>query len=181
MGASSIEVACNVIVQDDSAFEASSTEAADSQNASGSISSGATSSRVTSTEIASSQPSSPEMVTSKFKPLPTDHQEEALADEVLKKNPVNWSQVPNLIGDVQTDEILDKEEKLLEAVQDLFPENAPCNAITEDGNAAAEAFSANGEDQPLEPEGGLPKEEPPLEAFEVGERYPLWSGLPQKL
>ena len=57
---------------------------------------------------------------------------------------------------------------MLEAVQDLFLENAPCNAITEDGNAAAEAFSANQEDQPLEPEEGLPKEEPPLEAFEVG-------------
>ena len=56
----------------------------------------------------------------------------------------------------------------MEVVQDLFPENAPCNAITEDGNAAAEAFSANQEDQPLEPEEGLPKEEPPLEAFEVG-------------
>ena len=54
---------------------------------------------------------------------------------------------------------------MLEAVQDLFPENAPCNAITEEGNAAAEA---NGEYQPLEPEGGLAKEEPPLEAFEVG-------------
>ncbi|XXG85708.1 hypothetical protein AAC387_Pa11g0742 [Persea americana] len=141
MEASSIEVACNVIVQDDSASEALSAEATDSKkkkkNASGSISSGVTYSRVTSTEIASSQPSSPETV-------------------------------PNLIGDVLTDEILDKEEKLLEAVQDLFPENAPCNAITEDGNAAAEAFSANGEDQPLEPERGLPKEEPPLEAFEVG-------------
>ncbi|XXG59312.1 hypothetical protein AAC387_Pa04g1418 [Persea americana] len=137
--ASSIEVACNVIVQDDSAFEASSAEATDSQNASGSISSGATYSRVSSTEIASSQPSSPETI-------------------------------PNLIGDVWTDEILDKEEKLLEAVQDLFLENAPCNAITEDGNAAAEAFSANQEDQPLEPEAGLPKEEPPLEAFEVRKR-----------
>ncbi|XXG62961.1 hypothetical protein AAC387_Pa05g1244 [Persea americana] len=123
---------------------------------------------VTSTKIASSQPSSPETVTLEFKPLPTDHHEEALADEVFKENPVNWSQVPNLIGDVWTDEILDREEKLLEAVQDLFPENAPCNAITEDGNAAVEAFSTNGEDRPLEPEGGLPKEEPPLEAFEVG-------------
>ena len=50
----------------------------------------------------------------------------------------------------------------------MFPKNAPCNAITEDGNAAAEAFSTNGEDQPHEPEGGLPKEERPLEAFEVG-------------
>ncbi|XXG76887.1 hypothetical protein AAC387_Pa08g1155 [Persea americana] len=123
---------------------------------------------VTSIEIASSQPSSPQTVTSEFKPLLTDHHGEALADEVFKENPVNWSQVPNLIGDVWTDEILDKEEKLLEAVQDMFPENAPCNVITEDGNAAAEAFSANGEDRPLEPEGGLPKEVPPLEAFEVG-------------
>ena len=157
-----------MIVQDDSASKAPSAEATDSQNASGSISSGATYSRVTSTEIAPSRPSSPETVTSEFKPLPTDHHEEALADEIFKENPVNWSQIPNLIGDVWTDEILDKEEKLLEAVQDLFPENAPCNAITKGGNAAAEAFSANGEDQPLEPEGGLPKEEPPLEAFEVG-------------
>lgn len=57
---------------------------------------------------------------------------------------------------------------MLEVVQDLFPENAPCNAITEDGNAAAEAFSANEKDQPLDPEEGLPKEAPPLEAFEVG-------------
>ncbi|XXG41999.1 hypothetical protein AAC387_Pa01g2358 [Persea americana] len=168
MEASSIEVACNVIVHDDSASKAPSAEATNSQNVSGSISSGATYSRVTSTEIAPSQPSSPETVTSEFKPLPTDHHEEALADEVFKENPVNWSQVPNLIGDVWTDEILDKEEKLLEAVQDLFPENAPCNAITEDGNAATEAFLANQEDQSLEPEGGLPKEEPPLEAFDVG-------------
>ncbi|KAJ8620217.1 hypothetical protein MRB53_028746 [Persea americana] len=109
-------------------------------NASGSISSGATSSQVTSTEISSSQPSSPETMTSDIKPLPTDHHEEALADE------------------------------------DLLPENAPCNAITEDGNAAAEAFSANGEDQALEPEGGLPKEEPPLEAFEVGKAINALSG-----
>ncbi|KAJ8617880.1 hypothetical protein MRB53_014066 [Persea americana] len=48
--ASSIKVACIVIVQDDSASEASSAEATDSQNASDSISSGATYSRVTSTE-----------------------------------------------------------------------------------------------------------------------------------
>ena len=116
MEASFIEVACNVIVQDDSASEALSAEAADSQNASGSISSRATSSQVTSTEIASSQPSSPEMVTSGFKPLPNGHHEEALADEVFKEYPVNLSQIPNLIGDVWTDEILDKEEKLLEAV-----------------------------------------------------------------
>ncbi|XXG59171.1 hypothetical protein AAC387_Pa04g1297 [Persea americana] len=100
MEASSIEVACNVIVQDDSASKASSTEATDSQNAFGSISSGATYSRVTSTKITSSQLSSPETVTSEFKPLPTDHHEEALANEVFKENPVNWSQVPNLIGDV---------------------------------------------------------------------------------
>ncbi|XXG53361.1 hypothetical protein AAC387_Pa03g1463 [Persea americana] len=158
----------NMIVQDDSASEASSAEAADSQNASGSISSGATSSRVTSTEIASSQPSSPEMVTSEFKPLPTGHHEEALVDEVFKEDPVNWSQIPNLMVEVWTDEILDKEEKLLEAIQDLFPENALCNAITEDGNTAAEAFLANQDDQPLEPEEGLPKEKPPLEPFEVG-------------
>ncbi|KAJ8622008.1 hypothetical protein MRB53_030537 [Persea americana] len=92
----------------------------------------ASSIEVISTEIASSQSSSPETVTSEFKPLPTYHHEEALADE------------------------------------DLFPEDAPCNAITEDGNAAAKALLANQEDQPPEPEEGLPKEEPPLEAFEVG-------------
>ena len=155
-GASSIEVAWNVIVQDDSASEASSAEAADSQNVSGSISSGATSSWVTSTMIASSQPSSPETVTSEFKPLPTGHHEETLAHEFFNENQVNWSQIPNLIGNVCSDEILDKEEKLLEAVQDLFSENAPCNAITEDGNAAAETFSANENDQPLDPEGDLP-------------------------
>ncbi|KAJ8644136.1 hypothetical protein MRB53_005884 [Persea americana] len=151
MEASSIEVACNVIVQYDSASEAPFVEATDSQNVSSSISSGATYSRVTSTEITPSQPSSPETVTSEFKPLPTDHHEEALTDEVFKENPVNWS-------------------------QDLFPENAPCNAITEDDNAAVEVFSANGEDQPLEPEGGLPKEEPPLEAFEVGKAVNAPSG-----
>ncbi|XXG59260.1 hypothetical protein AAC387_Pa04g1371 [Persea americana] len=88
MEASSIEVACNVIVQDDSASEAPYAEATDSQNASSSISSGATTSRVTSTEIAS-------------------------------------------VGSGWT------------------------------------SWIANGEDQSLEPQGGLPKEEPPLEAFEV--------------
>ena len=77
--------------RDNSASEASSAEATDSQNTSGSISSGATSSQMTSTEIVFSQPSSPETVTSEFKPLPTDHHEEALADEVFKENPVNWS------------------------------------------------------------------------------------------
>ena len=123
---------------------------------------------MTSTEISSSQPSSAETVTSEFKPLTTDHHEEALADEVFKENPVNWSQIPDLIGDVWTDEILNKEEKLLDAVQDLFPDNAPCNAITEDDNAAAEIFSANEKDQPLDPEGDLPNEEPFPEAFEVG-------------
>ena len=51
MEASSIEVACNVIVQDDSASEAPSVEATDSQNLSSSISFGATYSRVTSTKI----------------------------------------------------------------------------------------------------------------------------------
>ncbi|XXG47644.1 hypothetical protein AAC387_Pa02g2257 [Persea americana] len=168
MEGSSIEVTYNAIVQDDSASEASSAEAVDSQNASGSISFGATSSRVTSTEIASSQPSSPETVTSEFKPFPTYHHEEALADEVFKENPINWSQISNLIGDVWTDEILHKEEKLLEVVQDLLPENAPCNTITEDGNTAAEVFSANQEDQPLDSEEGLPKEEPSLKDFEVG-------------
>ncbi|KAJ8649276.1 hypothetical protein MRB53_002299 [Persea americana] len=85
MEASSIEVTCNVVVQDDSASEAPSAEATYSQNASGSISSGATSSRVTSTKIASSQPSSPETVTAEFKPLPPDHHEEALVDEIFKE------------------------------------------------------------------------------------------------
>ena len=61
--ASSIRVACNAIVWDDSASEASSAEAVDSQTMSGSISSEITSSQVTSTEISSSQPSSPETVT----------------------------------------------------------------------------------------------------------------------
>ena len=108
-------------------------------------------------------------VTSEFKPLLSDHHEEALANEVLfNEDLVNWSQIPNLIGDVWTDEILNKEEKLLDVVQDLFPENAPCNAITEDGNAAAEMFSANEKDQPLNPEGDLPNEEPSPEALEVG-------------
>ncbi|KAJ8624185.1 hypothetical protein MRB53_032715 [Persea americana] len=116
MEASSIEVACNVIVQDDSASKAPSAEATDSQNASGSISSGTTYYRATPTEIASSQLSSPKTVTSEFKSLPTDHHKEALADEVFKENPVNWYQMPNLIGDVWTDGILDNEEKLLEAV-----------------------------------------------------------------
>ena len=123
---------------------------------------------MTSTEISSSQPSSPETVTLEFKPLPTGHHEEALALEFFNENSVNWSQIPNLIGDVWTDEILNKEEKLLDVIQDLFPENAPCNAITEDGNAAAETFSANEKDQHLDPEGDLPNEEPSPEAFEVG-------------
>ena len=91
MEVSSIGVTCNVIVQDDSASEAPSAEATDSQNVSSSISFGATYSRVTSTKIAPSQPSSPETVTLEFKPLPTDHHEEALADKVFKENPVNWS------------------------------------------------------------------------------------------
>ncbi|XXG73179.1 hypothetical protein AAC387_Pa07g2140 [Persea americana] len=91
MEASSIKVAYNVIVRDDSASEAPSVEATDSQSVSGSISSGATSSWVTSTEIASSQPLSPETTTLEFKPLSTDHHEETQADEVFKENPVNWS------------------------------------------------------------------------------------------
>ena len=85
MEASSIEVACNVMVQDDSASEAPSAEATDSQNASSSISSGATYSRVTSTVIASSQPSSPETVTSEFKPLLTDHHEKLWLMKPSKK------------------------------------------------------------------------------------------------
>ncbi|XXG47282.1 hypothetical protein AAC387_Pa02g1950 [Persea americana] len=124
--------------REDSASEALSAEVANSQTTSGSISSEATSSRVTSTEISSSQPSSLETMYSEFKPLSTDHHGEALADDVLKENP------------------------------DLFPENAPCNAITEDGNAAAETFSANEKDQPLDLEGDLPNEEPSPEALEVG-------------
>ena len=169
LGASSIGVACNAIVQDDDAFETSSAEATDSQTASGSISSGATSSRVTSAEISPSQASSFETVTSELKPLPTGQIEESPADIVFfNENPVNWSQVPDLIGDIWTDEILDKEGKLLEAVQDLFPENASCNAIVEDANAVTETSSENEKDQPLDPEGDLPNEEPSLEALEVG-------------
>ena len=153
-----------MIIQDNSASEASTAHASDSQTASDGVSSEATSSRVTSTEISSSQPSSPETVTSEFKPLPVDHLEEALADETSKEGPVDWSQMP----DLWTDEMFNKEEKLLDAVQDLFPENAPCNAITEDGNAAVEASSATEKDETLNPEGDLPNKEPSPEALEVG-------------
>ena len=48
------------------------------------------------------------------------------------------------------------------------PENAPCNAITEDRNADVETSSANENDQLLDPEGDLPNEEPSPEALEVG-------------
>ena len=91
MAASSIEVACHMIVQDDSASEASSAETIDFKNASGSISSGAMSSHVTYTEITPFHASSPETVTSEFKPYPTDRHEEALADEIFKEKSVNWS------------------------------------------------------------------------------------------
>ena len=94
------------------------------------------SSQVTSTEISPFEASSPEIVTSEITPLQTDYREKATTDDVFfNKNPVNWSQIPNLIGDVWTDKLFDKEEKLLDVVQDLFPENVPCNAITKDGNA----------------------------------------------
>ncbi|XXG53269.1 hypothetical protein AAC387_Pa03g1386 [Persea americana] len=66
------------------------------------------------------------------------------------------------------DEILNKEEKLLDVVQDLFSKNAPCDAITEDSNATSETFSANEKDQRLDPKGDLPNEEPSPEALEVG-------------
>ena len=80
------------------------------------------SSHVTSTEIAPSQASSPETVTSEFKPLPASHHEEALADEVLfNENPINWSQIPDLIGDVWTDEILHKEKKVAGSCSGLVP------------------------------------------------------------
>ena len=168
-GITPIEVTLNVIIQDDSSSEASYVEATYSQTTSGSISSEVTSSHVTSTEISPSQASSSETVTSEFKLFPTDHHEEALANEIFfNENPVNWSQIPNLIGDVWTDEILNKEEKLMDVVQDLFPQNAPCNAITEDGNVATETFSANEKNQPLDPKGDLPNEEPSPEALEVG-------------
>ena len=95
-----IGVTCNVIVRDDSSPQASSAEATYSQTTSGSISSDATSSHVTSTEISPSQASSPETVTSKLKPFLTDHLEEAPANEIFfRENPVNWSQMPDLIGD----------------------------------------------------------------------------------
>ena len=109
---------------------------------------------MTSTEISPSLASSPKTVTSKLMPLSTDHLEEAPADEVFfKENPINWSQIPDLIGDVWTDKLLNKEEKLLDAVQDLFPKNAPCNVITEDGNTNAKTSSVNEKDQPLDPQG----------------------------
>ena len=73
-----------------------------------------------------------------------------------------------LIGDVSNNKIFNKEEKLLDAIQNLFPENAPCNAITENSNAEAETSSINENDQPLDPEGDLPNEDPSPEALEVG-------------
>ena len=50
----------------------------------------------------------------------------------------------------------------------MFPENAPCNAITEDDNAATETSSANEKGQPLDPKGDLPNKDPSPEALEVG-------------
>ncbi|MBY3556070.1 hypothetical protein HGI15_22305, partial [Modestobacter lapidis] len=55
-----------------------------------------------------------------------------------------------------------------DAVQDLFSENAPCNAITEDGKVDTEVSSVNENDQPLNSEGGLPNEESSPEALEIG-------------
>ncbi|KAJ8636226.1 hypothetical protein MRB53_010493 [Persea americana] len=78
-------------------------------------------------------------MTSELKPLPTDHHEEAPADDIFfNENP------------------------------DLFPENVLCNAITEDDNADVETPSANEKDQPLDPESDLPNEDPSLDALEVG-------------
>ena len=72
---------------------------------------------MSSTEVSPSQALSPETVTSELKPLPIDHPEKAPADEVFfKENLVNWSQIPDLIGDVWTDKIFNKEEKLLDVV-----------------------------------------------------------------
>ena len=85
------------------------------------VSSEATSSHVTFTEMTPSQVSSPETVTSKFTPFLTE-------------------EFPAI--DVWDDELVN-EERLLDAVQDLFPENAPCNTITEGGNSAADSSSAN--------------------------------------
>lgn len=96
-----IGTTCNAIVLDDSVSEALSTKATDSHITFGSISSGATSSHVTSTEISPSQFSSPETVTSELNPLPMDHLEEAEVEGFFfNENPVNWSQIPDLIGDV---------------------------------------------------------------------------------
>ena len=120
---------------------------------------------MTSTEKSPSHASSPETVTLELTPLLTDHCEEALVDDVFfNENPVNWSQIPNLIGDVLTNELFDKEEKLLDTVQDLFPENAPCDAITEDGNAAADTIGTRSASWI-----GLQKTFDPLNA---GIRYP---------
>ena len=164
-----VQATCNVIVRDDSSSKASSAEAIYSQTISGNISFGATFSQVTSIEISHSQASSPETVVSRFTPVLTDHREEAPVDDVFfNKNQVNWSQIPNLIGDVWTDKLFNKEEKLLDTVQDLFPENALCNAITEDDNAATDMSSTNERDQPLDLEGDLPNEGPFGEALEVG-------------
>ncbi|XXG53800.1 hypothetical protein AAC387_Pa03g1835 [Persea americana] len=62
------------------------------------------SSQVTSTEISPFEASSPETVTSEITPLQTDYREKATTDDVFfNENPVNWSQIPNLIGDVWTE------------------------------------------------------------------------------
>ena len=92
LGMSPIGATYNVIVQDDSLSEASSTEDSYSHATSDSISSRATSSKVTSTEISPSQASSPETVTSELMPLSTNHLEKAPVDELFfNEKPVNWS------------------------------------------------------------------------------------------
>ncbi|WP_211372176.1 hypothetical protein, partial [Flagellimonas olearia] len=103
---------CNVIYQGYSSSEASSDEITYTPTTPSNVSSGATSSHVTFTEMTPSQVSSPETVTSGYTFFPTDHHEE---------NPDN---------DTWDDEIVNTEERLLDAVQDLLPENAPCNTVT---------------------------------------------------
>ncbi|WP_170284066.1 hypothetical protein, partial [Flagellimonas olearia] len=72
-----------------------------------------------------------ETVTSEFTFFLTDHLEENSAINA-------WD-----------DELVNTEEKLLDAVQDLLPENAPCNTITEDGNSAADTSPVDENDSLL--------------------------------
>ena len=47
----------------------------------------------------------------------------------------------------------------MDVVQDLLPENAPCNAVTEDSNATTETSSVNEKDQLPDSKGDLPNED----------------------